>query len=368
MSVFEKGSLYVGTYFGIPVKIHWTFGYILFYIIYTSHQDNMGLIGALWFGLFMMSLFLCVVLHEYGHALAARRYGIKTADITLTPLGGIARLLRMPDKPAQELVVAIAGPLVNVVIAGLLYLILAFGFDVHPLNIDVDNAYDFSGRPTQFVSMIMLTNIVLVVFNLLPVFPMDGGRVLRSLIAMKASKVKATLIAARTGQVFSILFIVFGLYNGNFILALIGLFIFQSAYMEYRFTKSENIMQTSTLDGLGTTEFDSFQDNDLIVNCKELLKYSDQQFFPVYEGGQVIGSISRGKIAESGDLYHPVSMFKLKQVPLLPADTNWMTCYKIFSQDQSDMVLIAHTDKPVVYLDKWTFYEHLEQNKLLKPV
>lgn len=196
--------MYAGTYFGIPVKIHWTFGYIIFYIIYSGYQDNLGLQGMLWFGLFILSLFLCVILHEYGHALTARRYGVHTADIILTPLGGIARLTKMPDKPVQELIVALAGPLVNVIIAGLLFVGLYFGFEYNPFIIDVDIAYNFTGNPGGFFGMLMLTNIALVVFNLLPVFPMDGGRVLRSLIAMKASKVRATLIAARTGQLFSL--------------------------------------------------------------------------------------------------------------------------------------------------------------------
>ncbi|HQW97299.1 MAG TPA: site-2 protease family protein [Saprospiraceae bacterium] len=368
MSIFEKGSLYVGTYFDIPVKIHWTFGYIIFYIIYTSHQDNMGVIGALWFGVFMMSLFLCVILHEYGHALAARRYGVKTADIILTPLGGIARLLKMPDKPLQELIVAIAGPMVNVVIAALLYLLLAFGMGVNPLGIDVENAYDFKDNPALLLSMIMLTNIVLVVFNLLPVFPMDGGRVLRSLIAMRVSKVKATLIAARIGQVFSAVFVVYGIYEGNFILALIGLFIFQGAYAEYRFTKAENVMQTTTIGDLGHKEYDSLQDNDLIINCKELIKYSNQQFFPVYSGNHVMGSISRETIAEAEDslFYQPISILPMKPVFILPADTPWMICYQKFSQDLSDIILVSEEDQSTVLLDKWTFYEQMEQKKLIK--
>lgn len=142
--------MYAGTYFGIPVKIHWTFGYIIFYIIYSGYQDNLGLQGMLWFGLFILSLFLCVILHEYGHALTARRYGVHTADIILTPLGGIARLTKMPDKPVQELIVALAGPLVNVIIAGLLFVGLYFGFEYNPFIIDVDIAYNFTGNPGGF--------------------------------------------------------------------------------------------------------------------------------------------------------------------------------------------------------------------------
>ena len=164
----------------------------------------MGVAGALWFGLFILSLFLCVVLHEYGHALAARRYGVKTLDIILTPLGGIARLMKMPDKPIQELVVALAGPAVNVVIATIIFLVLYVGMGVNPIFHIDENLYFFNGNPIKFFSVLMVVNVTLIIFNLLPVFPMDGGRVLRALLAMKWKKVTATLIAARIGQVCSL--------------------------------------------------------------------------------------------------------------------------------------------------------------------
>lgn len=358
--------MYAGTYFGIPVKIHWTFGYIIFYIIYSGYQDNLGLQGMLWFGLFILSLFLCVILHEYGHALTARRYGVHTADIILTPLGGIARLTKMPDKPVQELIVALAGPLVNVIIAGLLFVGLYFGFEYNPFIIDVDNAYNFTGNPGGFFGMLMLTNIALVVFNLLPVFPMDGGRVLRSLIAMKASKVRATLIAARIGQLFSLFFVGYGIYSGNLMLALIGLFIFQSAYMEYRYTKADNLMQSSIVENLGYAEYDTFQSDDLIINCKELMKYSDQPFFPILSNEVVIGSVSRDDIIQSDLLYRPVSELSMMPVPQLPSDTNWMTCYQIFSKDQADVILLNKDGAKPTLLDKWIFYQQLENKKLIK--
>ena len=231
MAIFEKGSLSVGRYFDIPVKIHWSFGYIIFYVIYTGYTDNMGVAGALWFGLFILSLFLCVVLHEYGHALAARRYGVKTLDIILTPLGGIARLI---------------------------FLVLYVGMGVNPIFHIDENLYFFNGNPIKFFSVLMVVNVTLIIFNLLPVFPMDGGRVLRALLAMKWKKVTASLIAARIGQVCSLAFIGLGLYSGNFILALIGIFIFQGAYMEYRQTKAESILQSTTIEGLGLSDFKYF--------------------------------------------------------------------------------------------------------------
>lgn len=366
MSIFEKGSLSVGTYFDIPVKIHWTFGYIIFYIIYTGYTDQLGVIGAVWFGIFILSLFLCVILHEYGHALAARRYGVKTMDIILTPLGGIARLMKMPDKPIQELIVAIAGPAVNVIIAALIFVVMYFGLDINPfIHID-EELYSFEGNPAKFFSVLMIVNITLLIFNLLPVFPMDGGRVLRSLLAMKWSKVTATLIASRIGQVLSLGFIGFGLYSGNFMLALIGIFIFQGAYMEYRHTKAEDVLQNTTIEGLGQEEFQYFQHDDKIINSRELLNYTPQVFFPVYHESVALGSISREDILSSIDLYATLDTLTMKPMKELEYNAAWIQCYQTFSQEAIDLVFLMKDNVRVAILDKFTFYQQMVNKKLLR--
>jgi len=324
------------------------------------------MMGALWFGVFMMSLFLCVILHEYGHALAARRYGVRTVDIILTPLGGIARLLKMPDKPWQELIVALAGPMVNVVIAAAIFLVMYFGFGIHPLLVLGEDPYDFHGHPDRFFSMLMLTNAALLFFNLLPVFPMDGGRVLRSLIALRLDKVKATLIATRIGQVFSVFFFLYGIYSSNYILALIGIFIFQGAYMEYRYTKAEHILQNTTVEDLGYTDFQYFQHDDLVVNARELLRYTEQPFFPVFNADMAEGSVSRESIAQVQDPYRPVSYLPLRMIPEIPYDAPWMTCYQLFSQDKADVVFLIKEGLRTALVDKWTFYHQMAEKKLLR--
>jgi len=366
LAIFEKGSLSVGRYFDIPVKIHWSFGYIIFYVIYTGYTDNMGVAGALWFGLFILSLFLCVVLHEYGHALAARRYGVKTLDIILTPLGGIARLMKMPDKPIQELVVALAGPAVNVVIATIIFLVLYVGMGVNPIFHIDENLYFFNGNPIKFFSVLMVVNVTLIIFNLLPVFPMDGGRVLRALLAMKWKKVTATLIAARIGQVCSLAFIGLGLYSGNFILALIGIFIFQGAYMEYRQTKAESILQSTTIEGLGLSDFQYFQHDDKVTNARELLNYTQQPFFPVYKDGNVLGSISREQILASPDPYVTLDTLELNAVISISHNAVWMECYNIFLQGKTDLCLLIRDGIPGGILDKYTFYQNMVDKKLLR--
>lgn len=162
---------------GIDVRIHWTFWVlVLFYLISASRTE--GLAGGVTAVAFIFSIFLCVLLHEFGHAFAAEWYGIPTRDITLLPVGGVARLERMPEKPVQELVVALAGPAVNVVIAALLVLPIALGI----LSSTAAPVFLWG---TNFFMQLLIVNVVLVCFNMLPAFPMDGGRVLRSLLAIR---------------------------------------------------------------------------------------------------------------------------------------------------------------------------------------
>jgi len=222
-----KWSFQVARIAGIDVRIHATFFLLLAWFGFIYYAD--GGYAAMFAGLtFIILLFVCVVLHEFGHALAARAYGIRTPDITLLPIGGIARLERMPDKPWQELVVALAGPAVNVVIALALFLVLGRFFDTDDLGAMAE------GRG-HLLTKLLAINVILVVFNLLPAFPMDGGRVLRALLAMRLKHARATRIAAGVGQVVAVLFGVLGVWAGNPFLILIAVFVFFGARAEASF-------------------------------------------------------------------------------------------------------------------------------------
>ncbi len=223
---------HLGSWLGIPIKMHSSIVLTLGLLAYVIIVESLTTAQALGFAAYMTCLFICVLLHEYGHALMARRYGISTQDIILTPIGGIARLNGFPNKPALEIMVAIAGPLVNVVIllvvVGVLKL-LGAGIP-NPELVD----YSIFTHPIGFLYMIMVMNGLLFLFNLIPAFPMDGGRIFRALLSFWFSKEKATFAASIVGRGFAIAFVAIGVYNKILVLVGVGIFVFFAAGMEYK--------------------------------------------------------------------------------------------------------------------------------------
>jgi Zn-dependent protease len=208
-----RNTLKFGSFFGIPVRIHFTFPLIL-----VAFGVEAGLRGgwmeALWAVSLILAVFVCVVLHELGHSLQVRRYGIDVRDIILLPIGGMARAERIPEDPKQEIIVAISGPIVNFALALVFFVIVSAR----------GGRWDFEN---DFVANLLVINIVLGVFNLSPAFPMDGGRILRGVLAMRMNYLDATRRAKNIGQVIAILFVVIGFVDTHFImLPLIAVFIF----------------------------------------------------------------------------------------------------------------------------------------------
>lgn len=239
-----KGTVKLFQFAGIPVLMHWSFGLILVLVLLEARRNDLTTSGTLWLLLLFLILFSCVVLHEFGHALTARRYHIDTRDIILSPIGGIARLERIPDKAWQELWIALAGPAVNVVIAALLYLVLQL---LHlPTLMQTDSDTMVLNR-YSILPYVMTMNIFLAIFNLLPAFPMDGGRVLRSLLALFMRRWKATFVASWIGRLFALTFVGVGLYWGEWVLVFIGVFIFINAGLEYRSTRIEEMLRGQTI-------------------------------------------------------------------------------------------------------------------------
>jgi Zn-dependent protease/CBS domain-containing protein len=279
-----KWSWKLGAFRGIGVYMHATF-LILIGIVVAGHWSaGHDLVKTLEGVVFVLAIFGCVVLHEFGHALAAARYGIRTRDITLLPIGGVARLERMPREPLQELWVALAGPAVNVVIAALLFLWISFtaGFASEQLGI--------AGGP--FLERLLAVNLLLVAFNLLPAFPMDGGRVLRALLATRLEYTRATQIAASIGQGMALVFGLLGFFLNPFLL-FIALFVWIGAAQE-----ASMVQMTSALDGIPVaramlTSFDVLAPEDSLARAIDHVLAGSQQDFPVVSGDRVVGILAR---------------------------------------------------------------------------
>ena len=213
-------SWHLGKLFGIDVKVHWSFFLLPAWLMFSTLLAGGSAATASASIVLILAGFGCVVLHEIGHALAARNFGIGTHDIVLYPIGGVASLLRIPKNPIQELVIAVAGPAVNVVIAAALFAWMA----VAPL----------AGFAGWLMLNLAWVNVALVVFNMLPAFPMDGGRVLRSVLAMFTSHYRATQIATSVGKVAAVGLGLLGLFSGQPMLMLIGVFVYFAAAAEAR--------------------------------------------------------------------------------------------------------------------------------------
>jgi Zn-dependent protease/predicted transcriptional regulator len=277
-----RWSFPIGTLFGIRLELHVTFVLFVGWVALTQgllsgHPARaFGTVGLL------LAIFACVVLHELGHALMARRFGIKTRDIVLLPIGGVARLQRMPDRPGQEVLVALAGPLVNVVIAALLWAILAAlgePFDVQ----------DFRGG---FLETLLAVNVFMVLFNMIPAFPMDGGRVLRALLALRLPYAQATRIAAGIGQGIALLFGVVGFFY-NPMLLFIALFVFLGAGEEHAMVQARVSMSGLPARAAMLTEFAVLESADPLQRAVDLLMAGSQQDFPVLDRGAPIGVLTR---------------------------------------------------------------------------
>ncbi len=301
----------LGRLLGSELRVHATFFLLLAWVAVAAWTEN-GPAAALDNTLFILALFACVVAHEYGHALMARRYGIKTPDITLLPIGGMARMERMPERPAQEIAVALAGPAVNVVIWAVL---IGFGATAQMASL-ADPA-----NPQEFLGRLAAVNLFLAVFNLIPAFPMDGGRVLRAILTLGTDRVRATRIAAIAGQIVAFVFGFIGLTSGNLILLLIALFIFIAAQAEARDVESRDIAAGLSLRDAMITSFESLSPSDPMHVAAQTLIRTTQHEFPVLDAdGRLAGFLTRQALFQAmaeGQNTHPVGD-AMQDVPALP--------------------------------------------------
>jgi Zn-dependent protease len=276
----------LGEFFGIVVYVHATFLLLVGWVAFTSYDETHNWGQTLAGILFILLVFVCVVMHEYGHALTARRYGIRTQDITLLPIGGVARLERMPREPSQELWVALAGPAVNVGIAVFLYLLMRIVAGASgPISIPRVGG--------GLLQMLLWVNVVMVLFNLLPAFPMDGGRVLRALLAHRLDYAQATRIAANIGQMMAFAFGLWGLFRGHPFLLFIALFVYIGAEAEAQMVQVQSTISGVPVRAAMVTRFATLRADETLGDAVRVLLSGTQQDFPVVDDGRVVGLLTR---------------------------------------------------------------------------
>ncbi len=288
----SRYSLHLGRPFGIKVSVHWTFTLLIAWIVFISLNRGLEPMQIVMHIVFVLALFVCVVLHEFGHSLVAIKFGGKVESITLLPIGGMANMSKMPEKPREEFLVSAAGPAVNVVIAALVWLYIAFA---HPVGIEEMEFETITLN--NFPLMLLAANLFIVAFNLIPAFPMDGGRLFRSALSTKMSRLKATQIAKDIGQVFAVIFIVAGLFINPFLI-IIGFFVLLGAKGEHEMIKYQDILKNYTVEDVLKKDYAKLDEEDTLGKAAEELVLISDRGFVVTSDGSYSGILTRNDLVK----------------------------------------------------------------------
>jgi Zn-dependent protease/CBS domain-containing protein len=338
-------SLTIGRFGGTAIRIHFTFFLFLIWIWTVYYRQ--GGTAAAWQGvLFVSLLFLCVLLHEFGHILVARRFGVKAPDVTLWPFGGIANLDQIPEKPSQEFLIAIAGPLVNVAIfVGLMIYLGSTTPAAALMQVDESNV----GLAAKLAG----ANLFLALFNLIPAFPMDGGRILRALLALKFSFARATEIAAAVGQGFAVLLGIIGLF-GNPMLVIIAIFVFFAASGEAGHVQMRQIARGAIVADAMITKFETLGPQSRVQDAMECLIRTTQKDFPVVDGaGKLRGVLTRDAMIRALQAHGPnapVLDAMDAEVPTISARASLETALKMLTGQSKPVMGVLNTAGKLVGL------------------
>jgi Zn-dependent protease/CBS domain-containing protein len=319
------GAFKIGRFSGIDVRLHWTFFLLLAFFAFLGYQASGSVVGALTAAVTIVALFFCVLLHEFGHSLAAQRLGIGIHSITLLPLGGISNLESLPETPADEVKITLAGPLVNVVLAPVFFGVgLLFG--AVP-RVPADPFMDI-GSVGQFFFYLGYLNVVLAVFNLIPAFPLDGGRILRALLATRLGALRATDISSVVGKIFAAVFFLVGLISGNLLLAVVAAFIYIGANGEAQMVRQRGLTRGLTVsDVMGTKpRTETVTPDHTFEQVLDSISHGYQEDFPVVdESGNLVGMLTRDEImtaAHSPERYSSVRDLMKTNVPTISSQAD----------------------------------------------
>lgn len=346
-------SLTLFRIFDIDVRVHWSFILILGYGAFIFSSGPAGPVtGALYGVLVIVLLFVCVTLHEFGHALVAQYYKIHVTNITLLPIGGVANLARMPDKPQQEFVIAVAGPLVNVVLALLLvpFALVTVSLEMRAGIIPANPMQVLSNIQTPGVGNLLIylivTNVLLAVFNLLPAFPMDGGRILRAVLAMGMARVRATRIAVSVGRIMAVLFAIWGIFGGGIFLLLIAFFVYVGGGAELEAVESRAVLKNVKARDALPKDATSLYASEQISRAVDLIMNSYQTDYPVKDlSGNFIGVMTRQRLVQGLKAHGPEGrvvdcMMKADDVPVCGPDMTLAEIWEKMVSEGSRVVVV----------------------------
>jgi Zn-dependent protease len=295
-------AIHIGTISGISIKVHPTFGLVLLWVVYQwGFAADAGWRGIAFGSCVLAAVFGCVLAHEMAHALAARRYRLEVHDITLLPIGGVARVEYAALRPRAEVVIAIAGPLMNVAVALLFTPLVIIVATLHHLSDPIEIAL-YADRLSLggFILYVWITNLLLAVFNMIPAFPMDGGRVLRALLSIVSDRLVATRIAAALGQLMAVAFALVGLLFGDYLLPLVSLFILIAAQTEARFVRVEWTLRRLPVGQFALWEHGGIRPD---VSLAQAIRGGLKDMV-VTQGGQVVGMLWRHDILKHLNGHH----------------------------------------------------------------
>lgn len=339
-----KWSWTIARLAGIDVKIHATF--LLIVVLGAMQWSHWGLPGMAFGALLMLALFACVTLHEFGHGLVAQRFGIPVREIVLLPIGGVAALARNPSKPRHELLIAAAGPAANVVLAAVLT--LALGLHVAWRELSPEHLLKaFGAGPSLATALIWLlnANIFLVLFNLIPAFPMDGGRILRGLLGLVTDWGRATRIAAVTGQVIAIGMFLLAIFGGQVMLGIIAAFIFLAAGSTYAEEQARSVLSTWRVGDAYNKHALTLTEHDNLGRVVDYLLTSYQPDFAVLRGRELVGVVLREKVLEALrtlPVHATVDRLMLRDVPRVPASLALHAVMEQMREAQSRVAAVYH--------------------------
>ena len=357
-----KGSFKLGNIAGIDVFLHWTFSLLILYIIYINYKAGQNIVQIAWSVLFIIFVFATVLLHELGHAITAKKFNIKTNDITLLPIGGVASLEKLPEKPSEELMVAFAGPMVNITLA------LLLSFFIHYPNNSEEMIAQLSGgiNGNNFLLNFFLVNMVLALFNLIPAFPMDGGRMLRAVLSYQLKRNVATKIAARIGQILAIGFIVLG-FSYNPFLIFIGIFVIMAAQIETNYTESKYLLKGYKVRDILMKQYPTIDCNETLDTAVKLMLDSQNKYFLVTKNGILLGTLNRDQIIEAltkKDEEANLSSIMDKNLIYLEANTLLEDVFELIYKHKSTLMLVIEDNRFIGTLDMENLLEFILVNEV----